>query len=62
MNNTTYYNLKDISVLIKTPIPYLRKMIQEHKLIASYIDKQYVVSNEDLKTYINSCKGAKNEK
>ena len=37
-------------------------MIQEHKLIASYIGRQYVVSNEDLKIYINSCKGAKNEK
>lgn len=62
MNNTTYYNLKDISILIKTPIPYLRKMIKEHKLIASFICRQYVVSNNDLKIYINNCKGAKNEK
>ena len=53
MNNTTYYNLKDISILIKTPIPYLRKMIKEHKLIASFIGRQYVVSDNDLKIYIN---------
>lgn len=48
-----YYNLKEISCLIKTPIPYLRKMINEHKLNAHFIGKQYIVSENSLKEFIN---------
>lgn len=62
MKEKTYYNLKEISSLIKTPIPYLRKMIKDHKLIASYIGKSYIVCDEDLTKFINNCKGAKNER
>ena len=62
MKQKKYYTLKEISSLIKTPIPYLRRMINEHKLVASYIGKNYIVSDEDLTKFINNCKGAKNER
>ena len=62
MKEKTYYTLKEISSLIKTPIPYLRRMINEHKLVASYIGKSYIVSEEDLSKFITNCKGAKNER
>lgn len=62
MKQKTYYTLKEISSLIKTPIPYLRRMINEHKLVASYIGKSYIVSDEDLTKFINNCKGVKNER
>lgn len=57
-----YYTIKEVSCLIKTPIPYLRKMIKKHKLIASFIGKQYIIDEIDLKNYIDSCKGSKNER
>ena len=60
--NENYYTLKEISFRIKTPIPYLRRMINEHKLVASYIGKSYIVSEEDLSKFITNCKGAKNER
>ena len=62
MKEKAYYTLKEISSLIKTPIPYLRRMINEHKLVASYIGKSYIVSEEDLSKFITNCKGAKNER
>lgn len=48
-----YYDLKEISCLIKTPIAYLRKMINKNKLKAHFIGKQYIVSEESLKDFIN---------
>lgn len=62
MKQKTYYTLKEISSLIKIPIPYLRRMINEHKLVASYIGKSYIVCDEDLTKFINNCKGSKNER
>lgn len=62
MKQKTYYTLKEISSLIKTPIPYLRRMINEHKLLASYIGKSYIVSDEELTKFINNSKGTKNER
>lgn len=58
----TFYNLKDVSIMIKTPIPYLRKMIKTHKLNGHFIGRQYIISDKDLKDYIDSCKGAKNDR
>ena len=54
-----YYTLKQVSELLITPIPYLRRMIKEQKLKAHFIGKQYIVSEEELKQYINSL-GIKN--
>ena len=56
-----YYTLKQVSELLITPIPYLRRMIKEQKLKAHFIGKQYIVSEEELKQYINSL-GIKNVK
>lgn len=57
--NEIYYTLKEISSLIKTPIPYLRYLIKSHQLKAHFIGRQYLVNEIDLKMFINS-KGVKN--
>lgn len=49
-----FYTLKDISCLLQTPIPYLRKLIKEHKLKGKFLDRHYIVSDEELKRFINS--------
>lgn len=59
--NNNYYTLKEISCLLKTPIVYLRKLIKEHKLKGHFLGRQYIVSEEDLKTFIQSL-GVKNER
>jgi len=56
-----YYTLKEISFRIKTPIPYLRKLIKQNKLKAHFIGRQYIVEETDLKYFINS-RGIKNER
>ena len=56
-----YYSLKQISEMIITPIPYLRKLIKKHKLNGLFVGRQYIVSEEDLKKFINSL-GVKNER
>lgn len=56
-----YYTLKEISSLIQTPIPYLRKLIKEHKLNGKFLGRQYIVSDDELKRFINSL-GVKNER
>ena len=59
--NNKYYTLKEISCLLKTPVIYLRKLIKEHKLKGHFLGRQYIVSEEDLKTFIQSL-GVKNER
>ena len=49
-----FHTLKDISCLLQTPIPYLRKLIKEHKLKGKFLGKHYIVSDEELKSFINS--------
>ena len=56
-----YYTLKEISVMLITPIPYLRKLIKQNKLKAHFIGRQYIVEETDLKYFINS-RGIKNER
>lgn len=56
-----YYTLKQVSEMILTPIPYLRKLIKEHKLKGVFIGRQYIVNEKDLNIFINSL-GVKNEK
>lgn len=56
-----FYTLKDISSLLQTPIPYLRKLIKEHKLKGKFLGRHYIVSDEELKRFINSL-GVKNER
>ena len=43
-----YYTLKEISLKIKTPVLYLRKMIRQKQLKAHFIGKQYGVSIEEI--------------
>lgn len=49
-----YYTLKEISLKIKTPVLYLRKMIRQKQLKAHLIGNQYVVNEEDLIFFIKS--------
>ena len=55
-----YYTLKQISELLITPIPYLRKLIKEKKLKGCFIGRQYIVKEQDLKNFISKL-GVKNE-
>ena len=55
-----YYTLKEISVILITPIPYLRKLIKEKKLKGYFIGRQYIVREQDLKNFISKL-GVKNE-
>lgn len=56
-----FYNLQQVSEILLTPIPYLRTLIKEHKLKGKFIGRQYIVSDEELKRFINSF-GVKNER
>ena len=47
--------------MILTPIPYLRKLIKEHKSKGRFIGRQYIVEENDLNIFINSL-GVKNER
>lgn len=49
-----FYNLKQVSELLITPIPYLRKLIKEEKLKGHYIGRQYIISENELKEFINT--------
>ena len=55
-----YYTLKEISIMLITPIPYLRKLIKEKKLKGRFIGRQYIVREQDLKNFISKL-GVKNE-
>ena len=41
-----FYNLKQVSELLITPIPYLRKLIKEEKLKGRFIGRQYIISEK----------------
>ena len=56
-----FYNLQQVSDILLTPISYLRKLIKEHKLKGLFIGRQYIISEEDLKDFVNSL-GVKNER
>ena len=51
-----YFTTKEISLLLKSPIQYIRKMIREQKIIAYKIGKQYVIKEQDLNNYLDSVK------
>jgi len=61
MIKVKYYTLKQVSEMILTPIPYLRKLIKEHKLKGCFIGRKYIISENDLKLFISTL-GVKNEK
>lgn len=50
-----YYTLEEISLKIKTPVAYLRKMIKQERLIAHCMGRSYKVTETDLQRYIDSC-------
>lgn len=49
-----FYNLKQVSELLITPIPYLRKLIKANKLKGCFIGRQYIISQTDLQEFINT--------
>lgn len=51
-----YFTTKEISLLLKTPIQFIRKMIREKRIIAYKVGRQYIIKEQDLNTYLNSVK------
>lgn len=51
-----YYTLAELSIKLKTPILYLRRMIREEKLVAHKIGRNYKVKESDVKKYVDSCR------
>ena len=49
-----FYNLKQVSELLITPIPYLRKLIKEEKLKGHFLGRQYIISQKELKEFIDT--------
>ena len=45
-----------MSITLKTPIVYLRRMIREGKLVAHKIGRNYKVKDSDIKRYVDSCR------
>ena len=41
-----YFTPKEISLLLKTPIQFMRKMIREKIIIAYKVEKQYILRNK----------------
>ena len=51
-----YYTLDELSVKLKTPILFLRRMVREEKLIAHKIGRNYKVKESDVIKYVDSCR------
>ena len=51
-----YFTTKEISLLLKTPIQFIRKMILEKRIIAYKVGRQYIVREQDLNNYLDSVK------
>ena len=49
-----YFTSKEVSILLKTPIQYIRKMIRENKLKAYKVGRQYIIKEQDLNIYLDS--------
>lgn len=49
-----YFTSKEVSILLKTPIQYIRKMIRENKLKAYKVGRQYIIKEQDLNNYLDS--------
>ena len=49
-----YFTTKEISLLLKTPIQFIRKMIKEKRLIAYKVGRKYIVKEQDLNIYLDS--------
>ena len=49
-----YFTTKEISLLLKTPIQFIRKMIREKRIIAYKVGRQYIIKVQDLNTYLDS--------
>lgn len=51
-----YYTLAELSIKLKTPILYLRRMVREEKLVAHKMGRNYKVKESDVKKYVDSCR------
>lgn len=51
-----YFTTKEISLLLKTPIQFIRKMIREKRIIAYKVGRQCIVKEQDLNNYLDSVK------
>lgn len=49
-----YFTTKEISLPLKTPIQFIRKMIREKRIIAYKVGRQYIIKEQDLNTYLDS--------
>ena len=51
-----YFKTKEISLLLKTSIQFIRKMIREKRIIAYKVGRQYIIKELDLNNYLDSVK------
>ena len=49
-----YFTSKEVSILLKTPVQYIRKMIRENKLKAYKVGRQYIIKEQVLNIYLDS--------
>lgn len=42
-----YFTTKEISLLLKTPIQFIRKMIREKRIIVYKVGRQYIIKEQD---------------
>ena len=56
-----FMTTKEVSILLQTPIAYIRKLIREFKLNAYKVGKEYRITEFDLKEYLESVKYGKQE-
>lgn len=53
LDNVKYYNTKELSEMLSLHIKTIQKMIREGRLKGNKIGKNYHVSEDNLKLYLN---------
>jgi len=49
-----YYTIQELSDLLKSPCSYFKKQIDKDNLKATFIGRHYIVSEDDLKLFLNT--------
>ena len=53
-NNVRLMSIQDVANLLKVTPQYVRKLVSDEKIFATRIGKQWVISAEDLKSYLET--------
>ena len=49
-----YFTTKEISLLLKTPIQFIRKIKKKKRIVAYKVGRQYIIKEQDLNSYLDS--------